>query len=322
MLRKRWPKGGDSAKPRPCKASSRAHLDDIDDFSTEDIVIAVMGPTGSGKSTFVNHITGEEAKVGHSFHSCTSEVQIYKLQSPNGTYDLVFVDTPGFDDTQKSDTVILTLISDWLNKTYKNKILLSGIIYFHRISDNRMAGTTLKNLGLFQKLCGENTLENVILTTTMWDKVDELTASSREEVLVSTQWRYMLSKKSRTSRFLNTRESAWAVIDPILLSAHQKRALLLQTEMGELQRTLPETSAGYALFNNMNELLKKQQHVLRMLRRCREEMIKSTDSDALETLTAEYNRLRQEVGGTMEELEALRVPFGKRLLLKLRRFGP
>ncbi|KDQ53005.1 hypothetical protein JAAARDRAFT_137770, partial [Jaapia argillacea MUCL 33604] len=278
----------------------------------------VMGPTGSGKSTFVSHVTGAEAKVGHSLQSCTSDIQVIKLQSPNSDYDVVFVDTPGFDDTHKSDTVILNLISDWLNKTYNNKILLSGILYFHRISDNRMAGTPLKNLDMFQKLCGKNALENVILTTTMWDEVDESTGSAREEELKSKYWSYMLAKKSRTSRFLNTPQSAWAVLDPILRSVHEERALLLQTEMGELRRTLPETSAGHGLFNTMEELLKKQQHVLRRLQ---EETIKSTDSDVLETLTAEYSRLRQEVGKTMEQMKALQLPFGKRLLLKLLRFN-
>jgi hypothetical protein len=32
--------------------------------------------------------------------------------------DLVFVDTPGFDDTHKQDVDILKMIADWLKSTY------------------------------------------------------------------------------------------------------------------------------------------------------------------------------------------------------------
>ncbi|KDQ52989.1 hypothetical protein JAAARDRAFT_197776 [Jaapia argillacea MUCL 33604] len=311
------PKGGDSPKTQQRKGSfdqtsSRATVVNIDDLGTEDVVIAIW------KKLVYHHVTGAEAKVGHGLQSCTSEIQVIKLQSPNSAYDVVFVDTPGFDDTPKSVTVILNLIPDWLNKTYNNRILLSGILYFHQISDNHMAGTPLKNLDMFQKLCGKNALENVILTTTVWDEVDERTGSAREEELKSKYWSSMLAKKSRTSRFLNTPQSAWAVLDPILRSAHEERAFLLRTEMGELRRTLPETSVGHGLFNTMEELLKKQQHVLRRLP---EETIKSTDSDILETLTAEYCRLQREVGETMEQMKALQLPFGKRLLFKLRPFN-
>ena len=49
---------------------------------------------------------------------------------------------------------------------------LSGILYLHRITDNRMAGTPLKNLQVFQKLCGRDALGKVYLTTTMWDEAE------------------------------------------------------------------------------------------------------------------------------------------------------
>jgi len=32
--------------------------------------------------------------------------------------DLVFVDTPGFDDTNMSDVDILKMVADWLKATY------------------------------------------------------------------------------------------------------------------------------------------------------------------------------------------------------------
>lgn len=36
----------------------------------EDIVVAVMGVTGSGKATFVNHLSDFPLSIGHGLNSC------------------------------------------------------------------------------------------------------------------------------------------------------------------------------------------------------------------------------------------------------------
>lgn len=41
--------------------------------SPDDIFIAVMGLTGTGKSTLISEYTGEEAGVGHMLESCTCD---------------------------------------------------------------------------------------------------------------------------------------------------------------------------------------------------------------------------------------------------------
>lgn len=38
----------------------------------KDIVIAVMGVTGAGKSTFVSNLTDETVTVGHDLEACES----------------------------------------------------------------------------------------------------------------------------------------------------------------------------------------------------------------------------------------------------------
>jgi hypothetical protein len=37
----------------------------------EDVVIAIMGVTGTGKSTFIQQLVQSGVKVGHSLRSCT-----------------------------------------------------------------------------------------------------------------------------------------------------------------------------------------------------------------------------------------------------------
>ena len=57
--------------------------------------------------------------MGHNLESCTSKISIVRLSIPDvAVGDLVFVDTPGFDDTHKSDVDILKMVADWLKSTY------------------------------------------------------------------------------------------------------------------------------------------------------------------------------------------------------------
>jgi hypothetical protein len=82
---------------------------------------------------------------------------------------VTLVDTPGFNDSSRNDATILTAIADELRRTYVERRKFSGIIYFHRISDPRMEGSTIKQLQLFRELCGDDSgmLKNVILATTV-----------------------------------------------------------------------------------------------------------------------------------------------------------
>ncbi|KAG8220498.1 P-loop containing nucleoside triphosphate hydrolase protein [Butyriboletus roseoflavus] len=224
----------------------------------DDIVIAVMGPTGTGKSSFVNKAAGrEEAMIGYSLTSETRMLQPVRCPHPDGRRNVVLVDTPGFDDTHLSDTQILRILANWLKNTYQNNIKLAGLLYLHRISDVRLAGTPLRNLGVFQNLCGTENLKNVVIVTTMWDEVeDQSVGSKREEELLSSFWKGMIDLGSRTCRFQGTRESAWEIIDHLDLegSREGRTPLQIQREMVDKELPLHETAAGKTLFHSLVEL--------------------------------------------------------------------
>lgn len=124
----------------------------------------------------------------------TSVVTVYPCTINTAT-NLYLVDTPGFDDTNRSDTEVLRELATWLTDSYTAHIKLSGIIYLHRISDVRMQGSAKKNLFMFKKLCGNDALKNVILATTMWDRVSQSEGDARELELTSTMdfWGWMMS---------------------------------------------------------------------------------------------------------------------------------
>src|SRR6266540_6334994 len=83
---------------------------------------------------------------------------------------------------------------------YNRHIRLTGLLYFHRISDNRMAGTPLNNFRAFEKLF-EDDFNGIILTTTMWDEVDEDLGAEREKELTDVYWKSMIERGSSVKRF-------------------------------------------------------------------------------------------------------------------------
>lgn len=74
-----------------------------------------MGVTGSGETTFTNLITNARLKVGHGLGSCTTEIQLAGLKLDGK--DVVLIDTPGFDDTDRSQGDVLNQIATFLKQT-------------------------------------------------------------------------------------------------------------------------------------------------------------------------------------------------------------
>ncbi|KAK4183987.1 hypothetical protein QBC35DRAFT_517856 [Podospora australis] len=203
-----------------------------------------MGITGAGKSSFIATCSGKEVAIGNSLQACTSQVDVFAYEmTPDRTVYLI--DTPGFDDTNRSDTGVLTEIARWLGDSYRSKILLYGIIYLHRITDVRMTGSARRNLLMFKQLCGDNYLKKVILVTTMWGKGPTRVAVDRERELVDAPefWGSMISKGSKCSRYYNNAVSGRNIIHK-LTDHGSPIATELQKELVDESRELGQTSAG------------------------------------------------------------------------------
>jgi hypothetical protein len=65
---------------------------------------------------FINASSGSNLRIGTNLESCTAEVQLSNDFTLDGRRVLL-VDTPGFDDTHRSDTDILNLIAAFLETT-------------------------------------------------------------------------------------------------------------------------------------------------------------------------------------------------------------
>lgn len=57
--------------------------------------------------------------MGHNLALCTKEVEKFRHSLPGLAYsDQVSVDTPGLDDTSKSDLEVLKTMDNWLKSAY------------------------------------------------------------------------------------------------------------------------------------------------------------------------------------------------------------
>ena len=293
-----------------------------------DICVAVMGVTGSGICTFIPHCTELPVEIGHTMESCMSSSEGCRKHKLNdlsiGTQQVIeypfiwktgvtvhMVDTPGFDDTNRTDTEVLREIAAWLTETYANNIKLSGIIYLHRITDRRLQGSAKRNLFMFKKLCGDDALKNIVLATTMWEHVSEKVGHAREAELVAKEdfWGWMVQRGSQTYRHSNTKESALSVLKRFAINdgANAAMALDIQTQMVEDGKTLDQTSAGMQLEDGMMHDRSKLFNEVETFRRDLKEASEQRDLESTALLREQQAIVDAQVQLLDEERERLKI---------------
>jgi exonuclease VII small subunit len=197
----------------------------------------------------------------------------------------------------------------------------------HRISDNRMAGTPLKDFRMFAKLCGDDATKKVILATTMWDLVQGNEGERHETQLKERYWKGMLVGGSKVVRFRGTHESAWEIVDMIVKmdeGPSSRSPLLIQEEMVDLHQQLGETQAGIALYDTLQKLLAEQREKIRQLK---EEAKAQDNPQLLKELNAQHDAIRKSINDTFEQAQRMKISHLRRFLAifkskKTRGVGP
>jgi predicted small metal-binding protein len=235
---------------------------------------------------------------------------------PNGQ-KIFLIDTPGFDDTYRSDTDILGEIADWLAQSYRFQIRLTGIIYLHRITDVRVGGQGMKNLRMFRKVCGEKNLGSVLLVTTMWSLCPPSDANNREAQLTSNSdlWKFLIGKGARIFRHDRGQESGQQILD-YLLARGRKITLDIQHEMIDEGKQLVETNAGREVQADIEKLKEAHKKEMQEIREDMEEAIRSQDTERQEELRAykaQVNKQMQEAQNQARQLELSREQLRKQL---------
>ncbi|KAF9444728.1 hypothetical protein P691DRAFT_643792, partial [Macrolepiota fuliginosa MF-IS2] len=225
----------------------------------------LVGPTGTGKSTFVQTATGlEEAGVNTGLDPGTSSVAAVRATRSDGVR-VVLVDTPGFlTDAYPSDQDVLNIVEGWfqVGNDRQDRLKVSGIIYLRRISDDDMKGRNYPpqdNTTLFSRLCGENVFGRIILAT--WpEHIDEETYKRKEEELQKIYWGEMMRRGSPMCRLENTFFSSWGILD-VIVGRLTSRWIGIRKELADLKDSLPTTEAGHQ-FHDALESIKRQQNDL------------------------------------------------------------
>lgn len=180
----------------------------------------------------------------------TSSVSIYSFQRNNRTIHLV--DTPGFDDTHRSESSVLQEIVYWLDAAYapnavedQRGFLLDGIIYLHDISTPRWSGSSRRSLDILKAISGEDNFDAIALVSTFWDRAEQIKGIEGEQQLRNSDrmWRPLLDRGSISFRQDAGYRSAIRIVD-FIASRNKKYVLQIQRELAVPEATLIETTAG------------------------------------------------------------------------------
>ncbi|KAM0254615.1 hypothetical protein ACHAQJ_006582 [Trichoderma viride] len=295
------------SRAKPIALKSNEQLRDDLKFSEDAVVIAVMGGTGAGKSTFISLLTDEDVGIGHNLQSCivprqsipfsvtyydagTTNVGLYKFNYKGHT--VYILDTPGFDDTNRPDSETLQEIALYLAGLYSMKTRLAGLIYLHRITDTRVSGSSLKNIRIFQNLCGADAFDRVVLATTMWSTLDSMEGGREIGVQRSKElghpefWGQMIQKKSIMKEHDGSKDSALSIISE-LVDREGGAVLQIQSQMVDKNLSLENTDAGRYLQKDLIEARERYEKEITELKKNLEQAKAEEDAEAIDIFKQE-----------------------------------
>ncbi|KAF8601787.1 hypothetical protein BDV93DRAFT_495419 [Ceratobasidium sp. AG-I] len=268
-------------------------------------LIAIFGATGTGKTTFVNNASGGDLQVGDDLDACTKQIASSPVFHVDG-HSVVLFDTPGFDDTELPDTEILAHISGFLATSYKEGYKLTGIIYLHRITDNRMGGVSRRTFNLLRELCGKDSLTNVLIVTNMWSD-PPTKGEQRREAQLEEDPKYFkpaLDEGAQlTQQLHNTEESTHNIIR--LLLKKSPIVMRLQEELVDDGMELRDTGAGRILNQDLMVMEERHKQDLATIEKKLQKALQDKDDTAKHELQEYQAEVRAEFQRLAQRIESL-----------------
>ena len=165
-----------------------------------------------------------------------------------------------------------------------------------------MGGVARKNFRLFRKLCGDETLKNVLIVTNMWDEVDPAIGAARERELAEKDvfFRPALEKGARMVRHQNTVESAHSIVREII--GFPAVPLQIQLETVDEHKKLVDTDVGQDVKTELDKAEAKHLNELDGLRSTVQELLAENAAKHHE----EIQELRDSMGGLQGQLAKVR----------------
>jgi hypothetical protein len=171
--------------------------------------------------------------------------------------------------------------------SYKEQKVLSGILYFQPIADRRVGGTAVRNLRVFESLCGTDPLKFVFVVTNMWSLLPSQDVGEERELELRANEKFfkaLVDGGATFTRHLDTKESAHDIIKMVLNKRIQfprqpppppfkkgkskkkskrskyegvksRDAIALQSEMVDDNRRLDQTTAAAQLMRDFDTVI-------------------------------------------------------------------
>ncbi|KAF9042452.1 hypothetical protein BJ165DRAFT_1307212, partial [Panaeolus papilionaceus] len=148
---------------------------------------SILGPTGAGKSSFIESLAGEGQSLGISkdqLAGFTQEVTAYEVKNAKVQWDeytcpLYLIDAPGFSDSKISELEIITKVKQWMKD--QGVLGVNGVLYLSPITDTRAPGSKRRTIKMIQLLLYNGAFCRLNIVTTMWDRLSNPQAKKRAE---------------------------------------------------------------------------------------------------------------------------------------------
>ena len=201
----------------------------------------------------------------------TTSIDVFNFDC-NG-HKVYLIDTPGFNDTNRSDIDTLSVLATYLGASYANGVRIHGILMLHPISDNRMSGSSMRNLDMMKAMCGFASYSTLAIATTMWSEKSPL-CEQREAQLLSEERFFgrFISRGATTFRHnekgrlgsLEEITSARRIVTHLILQSekHLPEVLELQREIIDQGKVIGETKAGIVIAGDLYKA--RQAHKLEL----------------------------------------------------------
>ncbi|KAK2020960.1 hypothetical protein LX32DRAFT_282122 [Colletotrichum zoysiae] len=194
----------------------------------QTLVLAVIGPHGAGKTSFIRSVTDCEpitppqrpalVEDGHIRHAPPGGpgISLHRCTLPPWRAPYILVDTPGLcaraDDLPDCETI--DLVKARLDRV---GVRLHGVVYLQRVTEATSADFAVRNLARFREAFRPDGLRHVVVATTFWDVSPEL-APRGDEYFLDELRRLggaSVEAEHQTARLCNDLESGAALLEGI-----------------------------------------------------------------------------------------------------------
>ncbi|KAI1490113.1 P-loop containing nucleoside triphosphate hydrolase protein [Biscogniauxia mediterranea] len=269
-------------------------------------LIAVMGLTGTGKTSFINTLTGANLETSSGLRSCTKSIATASLTLEG--QKVILIDSPGFDDTELQDTDILKNIANYLQQLNDKSLKLTGLLYFHNISHVRMGQSAARNIRMFRALVGDGNMHNVVLVSTRWDLVkDEKEATIKQRIteLESDEgfWGAMMKAGARHDILKDVDADGMRIISRLM----EKEPVEVKMQ-SELRDGVPlsDTKAGKTLHDDLKKMEGKYKKEMEDLKEQLNQAIREKQDFDAAILKKELEQARQDKEKYHQQVVALK----------------